>query len=93
MVLKPGKSGLGGPDDFEVVSGSDDDGEKYAGGRVLKVIQAESVIDAVVANEGGVDAEMVDVFEEFVDIEEPVEAPADAEDAISIFGDDEPVEY
>ena len=51
------------------------------------------VIDAVVANEGGVDAEMVDVFEEFVDIEEPVEAPADAEDAISIFGDDEPVEY
>ncbi len=48
MVLKPGKSGLGGPDDFEVVSGSDDDGEKYAGARVLKVMQTESVIDAVV---------------------------------------------
>ncbi|EJF56820.1 ribosomal protein S5 domain 2-like protein [Dichomitus squalens LYAD-421 SS1] len=48
MVLKPGKSGLGGPDDFEVVSGADDDGETHAGGRVLKVIQAESVIDAVV---------------------------------------------
>ena len=48
MVVKAGKSGLGGPDDFEVVSGSDDDGEKYAGGRVLKVMQAESVIDAVV---------------------------------------------
>ncbi|KAI0753143.1 ribosomal protein S5 domain 2-like protein [Daedaleopsis nitida] len=48
MVLKAGKSGLGGPEDFEVVSGSDDDGEKYAGGRVLKVMQAESVIDAVV---------------------------------------------
>ncbi|KAI1791191.1 ribosomal protein S5 domain 2-like protein [Ganoderma leucocontextum] len=48
MVLKPGKSGLGGPDDFEVVSGADDDGEKWAGARVLKVMQAESVIDAVV---------------------------------------------
>ncbi|RPD57699.1 ribosomal protein S5 domain 2-like protein [Lentinus tigrinus ALCF2SS1-7] len=48
MVLKPGKDGLGGPDDFEVISGSDDDGEKYAGGRVLKVMQAEGVIDAVV---------------------------------------------
>ncbi|KAL7277763.1 hypothetical protein ACG7TL_008705 [Trametes sanguinea] len=48
MVLKPGKTGLGGPDDFEVVSGYDDDGEKYAGGRVLKVMQAEGVIDAVV---------------------------------------------
>ncbi|KAI0758494.1 ribosomal protein S5 domain 2-like protein [Trametes elegans] len=31
-----------------VVSGYDDDGEKYAGGRVLKVMQAEGVIDAVV---------------------------------------------
>ncbi|KAI0645180.1 ribosomal protein S5 domain 2-like protein [Trametes meyenii] len=48
MVLKPGKTGLGGPDDFEVVTGFDDDGEKYAGGRVLKVMQKESVIDAVV---------------------------------------------
>ena len=48
MVLKPGKSGLGGPDDFEVVSGAEDDGEKYAGGRVLRVMQAEGVIDAVV---------------------------------------------
>ncbi|CDO77518.1 hypothetical protein BN946_scf184912.g17 [Trametes cinnabarina] len=48
MVLRPGKTGLGGPDDFEVVSGSHDDGEKYAGGRVLKVMQADGVIDAVV---------------------------------------------
>lgn len=48
MVLKAGKTGLGGPDDFEVVSGYDDDGEKYAGGRVQKVMQAEGVIDAVV---------------------------------------------
>ncbi|OBZ69871.1 Protein IMPACT [Grifola frondosa] len=48
MVLKTGKTGLGGTDDFELVSGSDDDGEKYAGGRVLKVMQEEGVIDAVV---------------------------------------------
>lgn len=48
MVLKAGKTGLGGPDDFEVVSGYDDDEEQYAGGRVMKVMQAEGVIDAVV---------------------------------------------
>ncbi|CAL1711430.1 unnamed protein product [Somion occarium] len=48
MALKANKTGLGGPDDFEVTSGSDDDGEKYAGGRVLKVMQAEGVLDAVV---------------------------------------------
>ncbi|KAK7676755.1 hypothetical protein QCA50_020278 [Cerrena zonata] len=48
MSLKGGKSGLGGPDDFEVASGSDDDGEKYAGGRILKVMQAEGALDAVV---------------------------------------------
>ena len=48
MVLKHGKSGLGGPDDFEVRSGNEDDGEKYGGGKVLKVMQAEGIIDAVV---------------------------------------------
>ena len=48
MVVKAGKSGLGGPDDFEVAAGADDDGEKWAGARVLKVMQAEGVIDAVV---------------------------------------------
>ncbi|KAI0326330.1 ribosomal protein S5 domain 2-like protein [Cubamyces sp. BRFM 1775] len=48
MVLKTGKTGLGGPDDFEVIGGFDDDGEKYAGNKVLKVMQAEGVIDAVV---------------------------------------------
>ncbi|KAH9855931.1 ribosomal protein S5 domain 2-like protein [Lenzites betulinus] len=48
MVLSTGKTGLGGPDDFEVVSAYDDDGEKYAGGRIQKVMQAEGVIDAVV---------------------------------------------
>lgn len=48
MVLKVGKTGLGGPEDFEIKAGSEDDGEQYAGGRVLKVMQAEAVIDAVV---------------------------------------------
>ncbi|CCM03926.1 uncharacterized protein FIBRA_06078 [Fibroporia radiculosa] len=48
MVLKAGKTGLSGPDDFEVNTGSDDDGERYAGGKVLKVMQNEGVIDAVV---------------------------------------------
>ncbi|KAI0369020.1 hypothetical protein BV20DRAFT_980383 [Pilatotrama ljubarskyi] len=48
MVLKPGKSGLGGPDDFEVVSGFDEDGEKYAGPKLLKVLSTEGVVDAVV---------------------------------------------
>ena len=48
MVLKPGKSGLSGPDDFEMRTGSTDDGEQWAGGKVLKVMQEEGVIDAVV---------------------------------------------
>ncbi|KAI0039503.1 ribosomal protein S5 domain 2-like protein [Auriscalpium vulgare] len=48
MVLKQGKTGLAGEDDFVVVEGSDDDGESWAGGRVLKVMQKEAVMDAVV---------------------------------------------
>ena len=48
MVLKQGKSGLGGPDEFEVKSGSKDDGERFAGARVLKVMESEGVMDAVV---------------------------------------------
>lgn len=48
MVLKPGSSGLGGPDDFELRSGSEDDGEKYGGGRILRVMEAERILDAVV---------------------------------------------
>lgn len=48
MVLKHGKTGLGGPDDFEVRTGSLDDGEQWAGGKVLKAMQEEGVIDAVV---------------------------------------------
>jgi len=47
MVLKAGRSGLG-EEDFELQTGFEDDGEQYAGGRVLKVMKEESVIDAVV---------------------------------------------
>ena len=48
MSLKHGKDGLGGPDDFEVKSGSRDDGENGAGKRALSVMESEGIIDAVV---------------------------------------------
>lgn len=48
MVLKQGKSGLGGEEDFEVSQGNEDDGEKFGSTRILKIMQAEGVIDAVV---------------------------------------------
>jgi len=48
MALKPGVTGLGGEDDFEVVSAYDDDGEKWAGGRVLGMMKQAGVMDAVV---------------------------------------------
>ncbi|KAF8314516.1 ribosomal protein S5 domain 2-like protein [Clavulina sp. PMI_390] len=48
MSLKAGRDGLKGPDDFELRTGMDDDGEKYGGARILKVMEAEGVLDAVV---------------------------------------------
>lgn len=48
MVLKPERTGLAGEDDFEVRQGNEDDGEKWGSMRILKVMQAEGVIDAVV---------------------------------------------
>ncbi|KAI0090702.1 ribosomal protein S5 domain 2-like protein [Irpex rosettiformis] len=48
MVLKGGKTGLGGPDDFELKYGNEDDGEKYGSGKIGKVMQTEGIIDAVV---------------------------------------------
>ena len=48
MTLKPGVTGLGGEEDFEVVSAYDDDGEKWAGGRVLNIMKQRGVMDAVV---------------------------------------------
>lgn len=48
MTPKKGKTGLDGPDDFEVVSGQDDDGETYGAGRILGVLEKEKVVDVVV---------------------------------------------
>ncbi|TFK51052.1 hypothetical protein OE88DRAFT_1660287 [Heliocybe sulcata] len=48
MVLKEGKTGLEGVDDFEVQSGWEDDGERYGGNKILKVMQTEGVIDVIV---------------------------------------------
>lgn len=48
MVLKPGRTGLNGPDDFVVEDGCEDGGERGAGVRVLRVMQREGVLDAVV---------------------------------------------
>ena len=48
MVLKKGQTGLKGPEDFELLQGSKDDGENWAGGKVLKVMQNLAIIDAVV---------------------------------------------
>lgn len=48
MVVKHGRTGLGGPDEFEVEGDAEDGGERYAGKKVLAVMQREGVIDAVV---------------------------------------------
>jgi putative IMPACT (imprinted ancient) family translation regulator len=48
MIVKPGFTGLGGPEEFELAQGNLDDGERWAGDRVLKVMQNLAVIDAVV---------------------------------------------
>ncbi|KAL5478468.1 hypothetical protein ACEPAI_2652 [Sanghuangporus weigelae] len=48
MNLKMGCDGLGGPDDFELVSGKDDDGEDNGGRSVLRTMEKEGVIDAIV---------------------------------------------
>ncbi|KAL1745056.1 ribosomal protein S5 domain 2-type protein [Schizophyllum fasciatum] len=48
MQTRAGRSGLGGPEDFELVVGSKDDGEQWAGNRILRVMEAHGVLDAVV---------------------------------------------
>ncbi|KAI9568762.1 ribosomal protein S5 domain 2-like protein, partial [Boletus coccyginus] len=48
MVVKPGRTGLGGPDEFTVEEGCEDGGERWAGGRALGVMKREGAIDAVV---------------------------------------------
>ncbi|TPX57464.1 hypothetical protein PhCBS80983_g03802 [Powellomyces hirtus] len=48
LALKPGRTGLSGPDDFRIVSGCDDDGEKWAGGRLLKLMDKFQAVDVLV---------------------------------------------
>ncbi|KAI0258849.1 ribosomal protein S5 domain 2-like protein [Gloeopeniophorella convolvens] len=48
MVLKEGRTGLGGDGDFKIEEGSEDDNEQWAGGHVLKVMRSEAAMDAVV---------------------------------------------
>jgi putative IMPACT (imprinted ancient) family translation regulator len=48
MVLKEGRTGLRGDDDFKIEEGCEDDGEERAGGHILRVMRSEAVMDAVV---------------------------------------------
>ncbi|TRM69087.1 hypothetical protein BD626DRAFT_5427 [Schizophyllum amplum] len=48
MQTRPGMTGLGGPEEFELVKGSADDGEQWSGNRILKVMEAHGTLDAVV---------------------------------------------
>lgn len=48
MVLKPGRTGLSGPEDFELQSGYKDDGERWGGGKILNVMEGLGVLDAVI---------------------------------------------
>ena len=48
MVLKEGRTGLRGEDDFKIEEGCEDDGEQRAGGHVLRVMSSEAIMDAVV---------------------------------------------
>ncbi|EKM81115.1 hypothetical protein AGABI1DRAFT_71918 [Agaricus bisporus var. burnettii JB137-S8] len=48
MIVKPGCTGLGGPEEFELAQGHLDDGERWAGDRALKVMRDLAVIDAVI---------------------------------------------
>lgn len=48
MSLRPGKTGLGGPDDFVVRAANDDDGEASGSRKILKVMEDNAVLDAVV---------------------------------------------
>lgn len=48
MTLRAGRDGLRGPEDFELRTGSEDDGEKYGAAKILKVMEAKGIIDALV---------------------------------------------
>ncbi|KAH9821050.1 hypothetical protein DFH28DRAFT_923489 [Melampsora americana] len=48
LKLKKSCDGLGGPGDFELESGYEDDGEARAGSKVLKIMESLQIIDAIV---------------------------------------------
>ncbi|KAF7315164.1 UPF0029 domain-containing protein [Mycena indigotica] len=48
MLVKAGCTGLGGEDEFEVKEGSEDDGEKYGGQKILTAMRKQGTLDAVV---------------------------------------------
>lgn len=47
LELKRGRDGLGGPNDFGLEQGSDDDGERWAGERLLRVMQRLGAVDVL----------------------------------------------
>lgn len=48
LELKRGRSGLAGPDDFSLQEDKEDDGERWGGDRVLKVVREEGASDVLV---------------------------------------------
>jgi hypothetical protein len=44
MSLKIGRTGLAGEDDFELRTGYDDDGENFAGSKVLRVSNLRRIL-------------------------------------------------
>ncbi|KAJ3160445.1 hypothetical protein HDU86_000779 [Geranomyces michiganensis] len=48
LDLKPGRTGLAGPDDFHTVSGNDDDGERYGSERMIRLMAKYDAIDVLV---------------------------------------------
>lgn len=48
LALKRGRDGLGGPNDYGLEEGSDDDGERWGGDRVLKAMREVGAVDLLV---------------------------------------------
>ncbi|EKD02717.1 hypothetical protein A1Q2_02947 [Trichosporon asahii var. asahii CBS 8904] len=48
LVLKEGRDGTQGEDDYQLLEAMDDDGERYGGDRVLKVLNEVGAVDVIV---------------------------------------------
>lgn len=48
LELKRGRNGLGGPNDFGLEEKSDDDGERWAGDKILKTMKEMGAVDMLV---------------------------------------------